>query len=154
MEITLGMVAHRAHLGSFLSYNYMSAIGALPYGVLIPCEDNSLLDFSKEFPVPFLVSLLYSGHTFEKIGDLVETFLPGGNGEAGIHVGPLKILTVGSIRKIDLSCRNRTPMKEFEPDLSMFLLILGSLLEELADLDIAVFLCPGGILSIPYSNKI
>lgn len=148
LEIALRMVANRAYLRSLLSYDYVTAIGAFPDGILVACEDNSFLDLAKKFPVAFLMGLLDGGDAFEEICDLGEPFFPGGYGETGIHVSPLVVLAISSICKIDLGCRYRTAMKELEPDLGVFLFILGSLLEELADLDVTVLLGPGGIIKI------
>ena len=39
-------------------------------------------------------------------------------------------------------------MEELEPDLGMFLLVFGGLLEYFTYLDIPVFLCPGGVLEV------
>lgn len=60
LEITLGMLADRAELRSLLAYDDVSAIRALPNGILISLEYNAALNIGQQFPVAFLVSLLDS----------------------------------------------------------------------------------------------
>ena len=77
----------------------------------------------------------------EKGCNLNETLLAGCHCKTCIHIGPLVVLTLGSIKKVGPGVRNRTAVKKFEPDFRVLLLIGGSLLEKFCNLHISVLLC-------------
>ena len=97
------MVADRADLRSLLSDHDMTAVGALPDGVLVTGENHRILNLTQQLAVTLLMGLLNGADFGEEVGDLIKAFLLGGLGEAVIHVCPFEILTISGISQIDVS---------------------------------------------------
>ena len=142
------MLAYRAELGSLLSDHDVTAVGALPDRIFLAGEYNALGDILKELPVTLFMSFLDRAHALEKECNLVESFFPGSLCEAVIHVGPLEVLAVGGIQEILLGRRHLSAVQELEPYLRVFLLVLGSLFEQLAYLDITILGSLRGIIEV------
>ena len=91
--------------------------------------------------------LLDLGHALEQLGDVVEALFPGGLGEAGVHVGPLVILAGGGVLQVVQGVADAV-VEELEPDLGVLLLVVGSLLEDVGDLHVAVLLGLAGVVGV------
>ena len=137
MEEGLGVVAHRAYLGSLLADDDVAAVGALPHHIAFAREDEAVLDVLQELQVAGFVSLFNLAHQFKQSGNLCEAFLAGGLGHTGVHVGPFKVLACGGILQVGLRVRHVTIVEQLEPNLGVFHFIAGSLLKEVGDLIVA-----------------
>ena len=74
------MIAHGANLGSLLSYDYVTAVGALPNGVLLTREHDCSFHLAEKLTVTLLMSLLNGSYLLEKVSDLSKALLAGGLG--------------------------------------------------------------------------
>ena len=148
MEIALGMFAYRANFRCFLADNDMSAVGAFPYHILITRENYPIFYILEKLSVTLLVNFLDGTYFLEQESDISKAFLLGCLGETGIHVGPLVVLTGCSICSISHGVRNFPAMKEFEPYLRMFLLVLCCVFEESSNLYEAILDSLGSIILI------
>ena len=79
-------------------------------------------------------------------GDLVEALFLSFLGHGGVHIGPLVVLTLSSSLQILRGAADAS--QKFKPDLSMLLLVGGSLLKDLRDLHIAILLGFGGKIGV------
>ena len=94
------------------------------------------------------MNFLDGTYFLEQESDISKAFLLGCLGETGIHVGPLVVLTGSSICEIGHGIRNFPAMKEFEPYLRMFLLVLCCFFEESSNLYEAILDSLGSIILI------
>ena len=92
--------------------------------------------------------LLDGAHHPELLGNLLEAFLFGLPGHSVIHIRPLVILSVGGFGQILYGGADATAAEVLEPDLGVFLFIIGRLFKDLGDLDIAVFLGLGSKVGV------
>ena len=118
----------------------MTAVSALPDHITILREHLLVIDVLQELAVTLFMLLFDSGHTLEFLGDLVEALLASLLSHAGIHVGPLKVLTTGGIFKILHRVAHLTAVQQFIPHLGMFLLVGRCFFKDSGNLYIAVFL--------------
>ena len=83
----------------------------------------------------------------EEESNLVEALFLGDLGKTGIHIGPLVVLTLGSIEQVGVGIGHAV-VQQLEPDLGVLLFVIGSFLKKIADLDVAFLLGLGGIILI------
>ena len=140
------MGAHRAHLGGLLAHVDVAAVAALPDHVAIAGEHNAALHIGQQLPVALLMLLLDLGHFLEQEGDVVKALLLGLLGHGGVHIGPLIVLALGG--SLQVLSGGADAVQQLEPNLSVLLLVGGSLLKNLGDLDIAVLLGLGGKVGV------
>ena len=118
----------------------VAAVGALPDAVALAGEDEAALDVGEEPAVALFVLLLDLTNHLKLERNLLESFLAGLLGHAGIHVRPLEVLTVRGVRQVLHRGTHLATMKVLVPNLGMFFLVGRRLLEDLGDLDIAILL--------------
>lgn len=118
----------------------MAAVAALPDRVALAGEHELALDVLEQLLVAGLMLLLDVGYHVEQRRYLGETLLAGLLGELGIHLGPLVVLACGRVPEVLLGLGHRSAVEQLEPYLGVLLLVVGGGLEELAYLDVAVFL--------------
>ena len=90
--------------------------------------------------------LLDLGDLLKQVGDLLEALLVSILGHLIVHIGPLVVLALGSGVQVLHGAANTA--QQLEPDLGMLLLVVGSLLKDLGDLDIAVLLGLGSKIAV------
>ena len=90
--------------------------------------------------------LLDLGNLLKQESDVIEALLTGINGHLSIHVSPLIVLALGSVVQVLHGVANAA--QQLEPDLGMLLLVVGGLLKDLGDLDIAVLLGLGSKIAV------
>ncbi len=133
------MSTYRANLWSSLAGAYIATVGALPDDGLACLEYLLLLNIGQENLVTLLMLLLNGTNSLKELGNLLKAFLTGNLGKLRVHGGPLVVLSLSSSLQVLLSSAYAI-MDELVPDLGMLLLILGSLLEDVLNLHIAVLL--------------
>ena len=88
------MRAYRAKLGSLLAYHDVTAVGALPYHVIILGEYDAVFDIADELAVAsFMFSLDLADH-FEESRDSREAFRLCFFFKLLIHIGPFVVFAV------------------------------------------------------------
>ena len=91
--------------------------------------------------------LFNGGYQAETLGQLMESLLVGGFGEAVVHIRPLVVLALSGGEKIFGGVADAVQL--FEPQLGMFLLVIGGFKEQRRDLLVAFLLglrCKIGVL--------
>ena len=141
LEVSLGMRADRANVGSVLTNYDVAAVGALPYSVAFFREYKLALNVSKELSVSFFVFLFDSRYAFKQGCDVVETFFASRLSEFCVHIRPFVVFTHSSCQKVFFGGRNFAAVKELEPNFSVFLFVLSRFFEDSRDLNEAFFLC-------------
>ena len=116
----------------------VAAVQALPDDLLITSEYRVLLDVFEEQIVSRIVLFLNLADSIKEAGNLVKAFLTCHTGKLGVHARPFLIFSGGGSSKILLCVADAA--HKFEPDLRMCLLVNRRLIENVCDLDIAVFL--------------
>ena len=110
----------------------MAAVAAFPAVFAGADPDFSGFDVGEELAVAFLVALLDGGDALELGGDVVEAFCARLFGEALVHVGPFLAFAVcGGLQVFDGGADSAEVL---EPELGVFLFIVGGLEEERGDL--------------------
>jgi hypothetical protein len=127
LEVSLGVCANGAKLGSGLTYVYVAAVGAEPYANVLGNEDLLGLELLKNCSVTSLMLLLDSGYHIEQQCDLGEALLAGILCEACVHIGPLVVLACSSVCQVGSGIGNAAVMEQLEPDLCVLLLVLCGL---------------------------
>ena len=135
------MIAHRAHGGSGFPDDNMPAIAAFPDRIPIPGEDQTALHLGQQSAIPLLMGLFYGADHFEFRCDLLESLFPGFPGHAGIHIGPLKVLSVRCGGQIVRSPGHRAAIQVLEPDFGVFLFVGRSLFKYRRDSLISILFC-------------
>ena len=77
-------------------------------------------------------------HLFKQEGDLVEALFLRLFGEAGVHIRPFVVLARGGVDEVLFRGRNVAAVQQLEPDLGVFLFVVGGLFEQRGDLHEAV----------------
>ena len=135
------MVADRTDLRRLRADDQVAAVAALPDLDAALFKDLRGLHVRQQRAVAVLVRLLDGGHAAELGGELREALLLRVSGEALVHVGPLVVLALGGVQQV---VRRRAQLAQLlEPELGVFLFVLGGLEEDRADLLIALFLGRG-----------
>ena len=117
----------------------MTAVAAFPYLDLALLEYLLGFDIPEQCTVALLVTLLDCSYKAELCCQLSEAFLLGCLCKAVVHVCPLVVLTCGCSCKV--LCCITDALQLLEPHLGMFLLVVGSCLEQCCYLLVAVLLC-------------
>ena len=99
-EISLGMIAGGAYIGSLSTDHDMTAVAAFPNLDLALGKDLSGFNVLKQSAVTLLVVLLDGGDKTELGSQLGEAFLLGGLSEAGVHVGPLVVFAFSGVQQV------------------------------------------------------
>ena len=97
--------------------------------------------------VALLMVLFNGGYQAETLGQLMESLLVGGFGEAVVHIRPLVVLALSGGEKIFGGVADAVQL--FEPQLGMFILVIGGFKEQRRDLLVAFLLglrCKIGVL--------
>ena len=132
------MVAGRADLRCFLTDHDMPAVAALPHLDLALGKDFRHFHIVQQGTVALLMMLFDGGDQTETLGQLMEALLVGGFGEAVVHIRPLVVLTLSGGEKIFGGVADAVQL--FEPQLGMFLLVIGGFKEQRRDLLVAFLL--------------
>ena len=140
------MGTNRADFRRGFSHHDMATVAAFPNLNATLFEDFLYLNVVQQSPVSFLVVLLNSCYATEFLSQLRETFFFSGLGKALIHVRPFIVLAVSGGSQI-LGCGADAP-QFLEPELGVFLLVVGSFKEERRDLLKALFFCFGSKISV------
>ena len=148
LEEALRMLADRTYLGSLRTNDNVSAVAANPDGIAVATEDESILDVFQQLAIALLVCLLDGSDSTELVGDLCEAFLLSFLSHVGVHVSPLVVLTLGSSLKVLACALDVATLEILEPQLSVLLLVLSSLLEDSSDLFVAILTCLGCEVSV------
>ena len=90
--------------------------------------------------------LFNGGYQAETLGQLMESLLVGGFGEAVVHIRPLVVLALSGGEKIFGGVADAVQL--FEPQLGMFLLVVSSFEEQRRDLLVAFLLGLGGKIGV------
>ena len=140
------MRAHRANLRRLLAHHEVTAVAALPHGLLALFKDLLHLHIGKQRAVALLVALL-------DLADLAELLRQGGKAlllrflrEGGVHVGPFVVLALGGGSKVLRGIAQRA--QRLEPHLRVLLLILCGLQEDRRNLLVALLLGDGGKIGV------
>ena len=141
------MVADGADVRSLGADHDVAAVGALPDGVAVTREHQTILNVRQKFSVPLLVLFFDGAHHLELEGDLLEAFLAGFAGHAGVHVGPFKVFTGGGVCKVLFGAGDAV-VEVFEPDFGVLFFVGGGFFEDLGDLDVAVLLGLGSVVGV------
>ena len=142
------MLAHRAHFGGLGADDDVAAVGAFPDHVAVAAKDDTILHVGKQLAIALLMGLFDLAHGLKEESDIVEALLAGVSGHLGVHVGPLVVLAVGGVQKVGAGGGDVAVMQELEPDFGVLLLVVGGLLEEVADLHIALLAGLGGVVLV------
>ena len=140
------MSADGAHLGGLLAHHDVATVGALPDHIAVAGEDQTTLDVGDQLAIALLVLLLDLGDLLKQESDLLEALLVSVLGHLIVHIGPLVVLALGSGVQVLHGVANAA--QQLEPDLGMLLLVVGGLLKDLGDLDIAVLLGLGSKIGV------
>ena len=135
------MSAGGANVGGIGANNDVTAVTAFPNLNFALLENFSGFYVAEKRAISLLVMLFNCSNQTELFSQLVEAFLIGDLGKSCVHIGPLVVFTLSSSAEV-LSGVTQT-VELFEPQLSVFFLIVGSLEEQGSDLLIALFLCNG-----------
>ena len=126
----------------------VAAVAADPDLVANAGEDLGLLNILQEGEIALLMQLLDGGDALELLGQGLEALLARGLGEAGVHVGPLVVLTLGGELEVLGRGADLAAVKLLIPELGVLLLIGGGLREDGGELLIAVLLGLRGVVFI------
>ena len=133
------MSASWAELRSLCTYYDMTTVAAFPNLDFALLEHFLCLNIAEQSAITLLMTLLDCSYETELCSKLLEAFFFSCLCEAIIHVSPLIVLAIGSSSKVLSSCANT--LKFLEPELSVLLLIVGSVLEDGSDLLKTILLC-------------
>ena len=100
LEISLLVVASRAHFRSLRTYYDMTAVTALPYFHFALLKHSSRLNVVEQCAIALLMTLLDSCYEAEFLCQLVEAFLVSGLRKAFVHIRPFVVLAFCSILKV------------------------------------------------------
>src|SRR5574344_499384 len=139
-KVGLRMSACGADLRCFGSYYDVSAIAAFPYLYFAFLKNLCCLYILQQCAVALLMTLLNGSHKAEFGSQFLKTFFFRCLCKTVIHVCPLIVLAFGCIQQV-LCCGADAVVQFLEPQLCVFLLIVGSLLEESGNLFETIFLC-------------
>ena len=129
------MCTYGASTGSLLTHYKVTAVTALPNGLISLLKYLLKLNVGKKLSVSLLVGLLDSGYHSELSGKSLEALLLCFLCEGVVHIGPLVVLTLCSVKKVGSGVAKLA--KSLEPELCMLLLVVSGLLEDLRDLLVA-----------------
>ena len=126
----------------------MAAVAADPHSVAVAGEHDALLDVLEQTAVALLVMALDGGHGTEFAGYLGEAFFLGFGRHAVVHVGPLVVLALGGIAEVGHRVGDVAAVEKLEPELGVFLLVVGRFLEYCGYLLVAVAACLRGVVAV------
>ena len=138
------MCAHRALERCGLADIGVAAVPALPYLLLLAGKDLVVFQVFGQRTVALLVLLLDLCHHGEQCCDLREALFFGLLSHAGVHLGPLVVLTACCHVQTSQGIGDRAAAQQLEPDLCVLLLIAGGLLKDRGQLLVAFFFCHAG----------
>ena len=135
------MSANGAYAGSLLAHYEMTAVTALPHGLLALLEYLLHLNVGKKCTISLLVSALDSCYCSELECKNLEALFLCLFCKGVVHIGPLIVLALCCCSKV--SCGVAKAAERLEPKLCVLLLVVSSLLEDSCDLLVAFLLCYG-----------
>ena len=124
----------------------MTAVAAFPNLDFALLEHGSGLHVLEEGAVAFFVALFDSGNHAELVGESLEAFGLGGLREVFVHVGPFVVFTIGGGLQVGSGIADA--FQFLEPQLGVFLLVVGGLQEQLGNLFVTFLLCAAGEVGV------
>ena len=148
LEVSFGMCANRANLGSFLAEVDVTAVAADPslFGAVF-AEDFTFFDIFAQSSVALLVLFFDLAYGLEQEGNVVKAFFFCFLREGSVHIGPLVVFTSGSILQV-VQGGAYAVVQQLEPDFCMLFFVVGSLGEDSSDLLKAFLLCFGSVVGV------
>ena len=140
------MLTYRAKLRSLNAHHQVAAVTAFPQSNTALFEDRLGLHVVQKLAITLFVSLLDGSNAAELLSQLMEAFLIGFTSHAVIHVSPLVVFALGCMQQVLSSIAQLTQC--LEPQLGVFLFVLGSLQEQGSDLLEACLLGNGGKVGV------
>ncbi len=140
-EVSLGMSAYGANIGSLYAQYHVAAVTAFPKGYAALLENFLGFNIVEKLAIALLVGLLNSCNAAELSCQLQEAFLFGIGCHAVIHVGPLIVFALGCVEEVLCGVAQLT--QSLEPKLCVLFLVFSGLQEDLCDLLEAGLLCDG-----------
>ena len=140
------MGADRADLRSLGANHDVTAVAALPDLNLALLKDLLGLHVVQQGAVSLLMGLLNGSNASELGRKSRKALFLGLLGHTVIHIGPLEVLALSSMEKVLSGIAQLAQL--LEPKLSVLLLVLGSLQEQLSDLLKAGLLCHGSKVGV------
>ena len=148
LKVGLGMIAGGADLGGLIANVQVTTVEALPNLNALALKYLARLDALGKLKITLFVSLLDVGNKTELGRDLGKALLVGRLGKAGIHVGPLVVLTRGSIAQVGEGVGHLAIVQVLKPELCMLALVARGLGKDVGDLDEALLLCLACIIGV------
>ena len=148
LEEGLGVGTDRAGLGGGFADVDVATVAAFPDSNLVALENDIGVDLVLQGEVAGFVLFFDGSNLFELLGDVVVAFGASFFGEVLVHVGPLVVFAGSGKLEILRGGVNLTVVHELVPDFGVLFLVVGSFVEDGADLLVAVFLGFGGVVLV------
>ena len=126
------MGAHRACGRSLGADDDVAAVAAFPHLDFALLEHGGRFHVLEEGTVAFFMALFDGGDHAELLGEGGKAFSLGGLREVFVHVGPFVVLAVGGSLQVGSGVADTVEF--LEPQLGVFLLVVGSLEEQVCNL--------------------
>ena len=126
----------------------ITAVAADPHDLVVALEDDVLFQVGQQLAIALLVALLHLCNQAHDGCNLREALFLGHFGKLLVHFRPLIVLALCGVFQIGGGIGNGSAMEILEPDLGVFLLVVGGLLENRGDLLKAVLLGLGCIVGV------